>query len=197
MPRRSGRPTFTPAVEWGRVGRSSLPGRQPNAAYFRQWNFVERITEEHYQYLKKLPAAVIGKNGLVGVHAGPVKKAAEPGDLARSTEEMLVDMLWSRPAKEYDRKDKTLSLYDEADVSGFLKAMEGAGLMIVGHTPLKALPEEMVKEGLGVLGERCIVMGASYGSMPGRKQYLVFDLAKRYTKFADLGMGKEIQAVEG
>lgn len=168
-----------------------------DGAYFRQWNFIERVTEEYIQYLKTLPAAVIGKNGLVGVHAGPVKKAMGPRDLAGIKEEMTVDLLWSRPAKEYDRQDKTLHLYDTADVTGFLKAMDGAGLMIVGHTPLPALPEGMVKEGLGVLGEQCIVMGASFGSMPGKKQHLVFDLAKKYSRFGDLGLGKEIQPVEG
>ena len=44
-------------------------------AYFKQFNFIERMTDEHYDYLINLPTVAIGKNGFVGVHAGTSRAA--------------------------------------------------------------------------------------------------------------------------
>ena len=52
-------------------------------AYFKQFNFIERMTDEHYNYLINLPTVAIGKNGFIGVHAGTSRSAKNLADLVR------------------------------------------------------------------------------------------------------------------
>ena len=55
----------------------------PSGAYYEQFNFIERMTDAHYAFLTRLPTVVIGKNGFVGVHAGPARTPHRLSRLSR------------------------------------------------------------------------------------------------------------------
>ena len=65
--------------------------RSPQGAYFQQFNFIERMTDEHYNYLLTLPTAVIGQNGFVGVHAGISNAVKSLSNLTRPSSRVLGD----------------------------------------------------------------------------------------------------------
>ena len=161
--------------------------------FYQQFNFLERISDEQFAYLKELPVAVLTKSGVVGVHAGPSKSAKTSKDLANKTEAIVDELVWSRPAEIAEIPGKG---YTPEDLAAFLEVMEGSGLVVSGHTPLSSLLPEWVQNGIGVFAERQIILATSYGSAPGDKSYLVLDLAKRYTGAQDLPPGKELQILE-
>lgn len=154
-----------------------------HGADYQQWNFIERIHDEHLAWFKRLPLAVLCHNGLVAVHAGPAKAATGTGQIVKRDEEVTKELVWSRPITNYEPKD----------VDGFLKIADQSRLMVVGHTPVGLLPPELVHNGLCFIGEHAAVMAASYGALPGQKQHLVVDLAKRYGDVNDLVLNKEIR----
>jgi hypothetical protein len=149
------------------------------------------VTEEQIAYLKALPVAVLGKNGLVGTHAGPSGKAASVESVAKMEEAVVAELVWPRP-KEIDPLGYTLD-----DVTKFLKIMEDSGLLVVGHTPLSGLPPAWIQNGVGVYGEHQMILATSFGSEPGEKSHLVIDLGKRVGGVGDLAVGKEIQRLAG
>jgi hypothetical protein len=162
------------------------------SASFFGFDFIERMGEEHYEYFKKMPVAVLCANGVMGIHAGPARKLNGAQDITKKAEPVTEDMVWCRPTRPYDHATSIGQVYDSDDVVNFLKLINNSHLMLVGHTPLTSLPADWIRNDLGYVGGNCVVMGASYGSMPGKKQYLSIDLAKDYTGVADLAMGKEI-----
>jgi predicted phosphodiesterase len=157
-------------------------------SFFRQFNFLERISEEQFEYLGRLPVAVLARNGVVAVHAGPSKLAKSPRQLAQMDEQVVEELVWTRPGQT-----QGLGVYVADDVTAFLKMMDGAGLLLTGHTPLSSLPEDWIQNGIGVFADHQVILATSYGSEPGEKSYLVLDLAKRYASARDLKAGKEIQ----
>ncbi len=160
--------------------------------YFQQFNFIERMTDEQCAYLKRLPLGVISDNGLVCVHAGPARLAKTAEDLVRTNEKVLDELLWSRPTDPYDHKETPPLMFDATDTADFLKRMEDASLLVLGHTPLPALPEKWIRNGIGCVGEHGVIMAASFGAMPDKKQYLSLDLATRYRAIDGLRAGQEI-----
>lgn len=161
--------------------------------FYQQFNFLERITDEQYAYLKDLPVAVLSKNGIVGVHAGPSKSAKNRKELAQKAESVVDELVWSRPEEIAEIPGKG---YSSDQLAGFLRLMENAGLLISGHTPLSALLPGWLQHGVGVFGERQIILATSYGSAPGEKSYLVMDLARRYNAARDIAPGRELQILE-
>jgi hypothetical protein len=160
--------------------------KSPDGAFFQQHNFIERINDEQFEYIKDLPIGVLGQNGVVYLHAGPARKATSKQPLRKKEPETVVEVVWGRP----------ITNYDADDVDRFLKMMDDSHLLIVGHTPLPSLPDNWIHHGLCFIGQHAAVMAASYGAMPGQKQYLVIDLAKRYGGVDDLAPEKEIRAME-
>ena len=160
--------------------------RSPQGAYFRQFNFIERMTDEHYNYLLSLPTAVVGKNGLVGVHAGISTAVESLTNLTRPSSKVLEDLLWGRPIVAQ------AGGHTPAETDRFLENI-GGSVLIVGHTPLGYLPKKIVKDGVARLGERQLIFTTGYGESPGEPSYLVIDLSKRYESVAELEYGVEIQ----
>ncbi|HEX2973008.1 MAG TPA: metallophosphoesterase [Tepidisphaeraceae bacterium] len=159
-----------------------------DGAYYRQFNFLERISDEQFEYLKKLPVAVLSKSGLLAVHAAPSKSAVAVTDLVKKRPKVLEELLWSRPA-EIQAKEPN---YTAADLLAFLRIVQNSSLLITGHTPLGHLPESWIRNGLGVYADRQIILGTSYGALPNQKSHLVFDLAKSWRMPLDLAPGQQI-----
>jgi hypothetical protein len=155
--------------------------------YYSQFNFLERITDEQHAYLKQIPLAVVGKNGLVGIHAGPSPHCTQLAQIAKRDEEVVSDAVWSRPVGM-----QTNGGYTAEQLLDFLKAMENASLLVVGHTPLPLLPPQMIRDGIGVFAKRQVILATSYGAMNGKKSYLRLHLDQRYDGADDLKLAKEI-----
>lgn len=160
--------------------------RSSQGAYFRQWNFVERMTDEHYDYLINLPVAAVGKNGVVAVHAGTSRTTKSLAGLVHPSSKVLEEMLWARPATTQ------AGGYTLPQTDAFLDRI-GGRLLIVGHTPLAYFPQKNVKSGVARLGQRQAVFATGYGAKPGQQVYLVIDLAKQYDSAFDLEYGVEIR----
>lgn len=159
-------------------------------SYYQQFNFVSRMNEDRYQYLKELPVAVITENGIVGIHAGPSRSLSYPKDIVSLNETVVQEILWSRPVEV--RKDG----YDADDLSVFLQRMNDSSLIVSGHTPLRYLPEEFIRDNVGEYGGHQIILATSYGSEPAEKSFLVLDLKTAYESTSELRAGEEIMLLE-
>lgn len=160
--------------------------RGAQGAYFQQFNFIERITDEQYNYLIGLPTVVVGKNGFVGIHAGPSRSAKSLVDIVHPNQKALDELLWARPASVQ------IGGYKPSQTEAFLKRI-GGSLLIVGHTPLSYLPKRSIKNGIARIGEHQIFFTTGYGALPGVRSYLVINLKKRYKSVFELKYGVEIQ----
>lgn len=180
-----------------------------SGSYFMQWNFLERMEEEHAAYLRTLPLAVICGNGLLAIHAGPSRKAKGTKDLAERVPDVVKDAIWSRPFRGGDEEpqagagggaatkpadaDALEFAYNAEDVAAFLGRMDGSKLLVVGHTPLRYFPETWIHDGVARVGRQGVVMAASFGALPDKKNYLAIDLSRPVTSNEDLRPGREIQ----
>ena len=165
---------------------TNLLYKSPQGAYFQQFNFIERMTDEHYDYLINLPTVVVAINGFVGIHAGPSRSAKNLAELVRPTQKVLDELLWSRPAAVQ------IGGYKPSQTKDFLKRV-GGNLLISGHTPLSYLPKKSVKNGVARIGKHQIIFATGYGASPDSRSYLVIDLSKKYESVFDLKYGVEIQ----
>ena len=154
-------------------------------AYFKQFNFIERMTDEHYDYLINLPTVAIGKNGFVGVHAGTSRSAKRLADLVQPSKKVLDELLWGRPAIVLR------SGYTPSQTVEFLKKI-GGRVLAVGHTPLGSFPKDSVADGVARLGKHQLIFSTGYGAPPGVRSYLAIDLSKRYNAVTELRYGAEI-----
>jgi hypothetical protein len=156
-----------------------------HGAYFKQFNFIERMTDEHYNYLSNLPTVAIGKNGFVGVHAGTSRSAKNLADLVRPSKRVLDELLWGRPSIVLR------SGYTPSQTAEFLKRI-GGRVLAVGHTPVGAVPKDAVSDGVARLGMHQLIFSTGYGAAPGVRSYLAIDLSKRYNAVTELKYGAEI-----
>jgi hypothetical protein len=157
-------------------------------SYYRQFNFLSRMDDDSYSYLKKLPIAVMTESGIVGIHAGPSRSLVSPKDIIISPDyEVIQEILWSRPVEA--RKDG----YDSDDLFDFLRRMNNSTLIVSGHTPLSYLPEEMTERNVGEYGNHQIILATSYGSEPREKSFLELDLKIPYANTTELITGQEIR----
>ena len=156
-----------------------------NGSYYRQFNFIERMTDEHYDFLMNLPTVVIGKNGFVAVHAGPARSITSIADIVSPSSTTLDEMLWDRP-------DAVLGgRYSEKHTAGFLDAIN-AKFLIVGHTPIGYFPKQNIKDGVARLGGKQLIFTTGYGGLRGQQTYIEIDLAKTYTSVDELQLGVNI-----
>ena len=156
-----------------------------HGAYFKQFNFIERMTDEHYNYLINLPTIAVSKNGFVGVHAGTSRSAKNLADLVQPSKKVLEEMLWGRPAIVLQ------SGYTQSQTAEFLERI-GGRLLVVGHTPLGSFPKDGVADGVARLGVHQLIFSTGYGAPPGVRSYLAIDLSKRYNAVTELRYGTEI-----
>ena len=154
--------------------------------YFRQFDFIERMTEEQYKYLIRLPTVVVGKNGFVGIHAGTSRSARNLADLVHPDAKVLQELVWDRPAVAQ------VGGYTPSQTDTFLERI-GGRLLIAGHTPLSYFPKKAVKDGVARLSKRQIFFATGYGASSGEPSYLVIDLSKRYKSVSELQYEVEIQ----
>ncbi len=156
-----------------------------HGAYFKQFNFIERMTDEHYDYLNNLPTIAVGKNGFVGVHAGTSRSAKNLADLVRPSKKVFEELLWGRPVIVLR------SGYTPSQTTEFLERI-GGRLLVVGHTPLGSFPKEGIGDGVARLGRHQLIFSTGYGAPPGARSYLAIDLSKRYSTVTELRYDAEI-----
>lgn len=187
----------------GRTRMQALEDMYAAGINVPQYNFLARITEEQQQYLLKVPVAVLCKNGVFGVHAGPATNLKSIQDIVQRRPEVVERLVWGRPLME-STKDlagnaATLpamawnGLYEQADVEPFLKLVEKSGVMVCGHNPHGLFPKEMMRDGVAEYGKHQLILATSMGALADGRRYLVVDLARRYESSKDLVMGQEIQ----
>jgi len=160
-----------------------------------EYNFVQKMTDVHNEFLKNLPVLAWGKNRAVYVHGGPSKKMRTPKDIVEHNEDVIRELQWNRPhlAFQYLSKDELERFgYEYNDVEAFLKKMSNATLLITGHTPTQLLPKDMVKYGIGLYGHHQVLLDTSYGTGKEGGKYLVIDLCKQYKDNTELRLDKEI-----
>ena len=155
-----------------------------------QFNFLKRMRDAHYQYLKNLPLIALCKNGVAAVHAGPAISALNIEDIAGKKKQGVKELVGGRAYQVEEGG------YSQEDLLKFLKILENTKLLITGHTPLNELPAGSIKKGIGFIGIHQVVLGTSYGHAPGKKTYLKIDLAKKYKSAEDLRVGEEILRLE-
>ncbi len=156
-----------------------------NGSFYRQFNFIERMTDEHYDFLINLPTVIVGKNGLVAVHAGPARSIMSLADIISPSSTTLDEMLWDRP-------DAVLGgRYSVKHTAGFLDALNGKYL-IVGHTPIGYFPEKSIKDGVARLGGKQLIFTTGYGGLQGQQTYIEIDLSKTYSSVDELQLGVNI-----
>jgi hypothetical protein len=174
---------MTPATQARLVNALYASGQ---GGFYRQFNFLERMNDEHLAWFRTLPVAVLGKSGLAFVHAGPSRSAASLADLTAMKPEVLQELLWTRP------EEILPDGHTAAELVAFLKLMNEASLLICGHTPLGSLPQNWIREGLGIFARQQVILATSYGSIADDKRYLVLDLGRNYRLAGDLRAGSEI-----
>ena len=145
-----------------------------NGNYYRQFNFIERMTDEHFDFLINIPTVVVGKNGFVAVHAGPARSIISLADLVAPGSNTFKDILWDRPNVALSGG------YTEKHTANFLKVLN-ANFLIVGHTPIGFFPPENIKDGVARLGGKQLIFSTGYGGLHGGQTYIEVDLAKTYT----------------
>ena len=154
-------------------------------SYYEQFNFIERMTDAHYEFLINLPTVVIAKNGFVGIHAGPPRAITSLTDLVNPSPKTLEELLWPRPAIAYPGG------YTLAHIKNFLKAVH-ANLLVVGHTPIHYFPAQNVRDGIATFGKNQLIFSTGYSGLPGIPTYIEIDLSETYPSVHALKLGVNI-----
>ncbi len=157
----------------------------PLGSYYEQFNFIERMTDAHYDFLMNLPTVVIAKNGFVGIHAGPPRSIKNLTDLIDPSPKTLDEILWHRPIITYSGG------YTLKHIDKFLTAVH-ANLLIVGHTPIQYFPVKNVRDGIATFGDKQLIFSTGYGGLPGVPTYIEIDLGKTYPSVHTLKLGVNI-----
>ena len=157
----------------------------PLGAYYEQFNFIERMTDVHYEFLLNLPTVVIAKNGFVGIHAGPARFIRNLTDLVNPSPKTLEELLWPRPVVAYPGG------YTLTHIKNFLEAIH-ANLLVVGHTPIHYFPSQNVRDGIATFGENQLIFSTGYSGSPGIPTYIEIDLSETYTSVHMLKLGVNI-----
>lgn len=162
----------------------------PLGGYYEQFNFIERMTDTHHEFLMNLPTVVIGKNGFVGIHAGPPRTIRHLADLIDPSPKTLDEILWHRPAIAASGG------YTLKHINKFLKAVH-ANLLIVGHTPIQYFPAKNVRDGIATFGDKQLIFSTGYSGLPGVPTYIEIDLAETYPSVHTLKLGTNIHHLYG
>ena len=156
-----------------------------NGSYYKQFNFIERMTDTHFDFLMNLPTVVIGKKGFVAVHAGPARAINSLSDLVTLSTETRDELLWDRS------KVVMFGGYTLKHTENFLKALN-ANILVVGHTPVELFPPQNIKDRVVRLGGKQLIFSTGYGGVRGGQTYIEIDLAKAYTSVDELKFGVNI-----
>jgi hypothetical protein len=163
----------------------------PKGQIYQQFNCIERLNDADCTYLSSLPVAVIARNGMVFVHGGPSKSIRSAKEIAGNDKNIVYEILHMRPAPVEDKG------YTIKDLVHFLEVMDHSSLLVTGHTPLDLLPPDWIRDGVGIVGQRAVLIGTSYNALKsGSKTYLHLDLSKKYESAAALKRGTEILELE-
>lgn len=164
------------------------------------YDMVPRVRSEHLRLITTGPVVVVFEGaGVAVVHAGPVGGAgdfepdllrvaieqAHPGQLANvSPEDYFAAPYHQVLNNRFRHGDYTLG-----DVDEFARLF-GCRALVSGHTPHpylldleqgKPLPDCTITRGVGLIGERQLVLCTSFGAFhPELKRYLELDLSKAY-----------------
>ncbi|RKU24893.1 hypothetical protein C6497_17130 [Candidatus Poribacteria bacterium] len=157
----------------------------PTGSYYRQFNFIERMNDSHYDFLINLPTVVVGKNGFVAVHAGPAKSIDRLADLVEPSQKTLDEILWDRP------KITRIGGYTFEHTKNFLEAINGS-FLIVGHTPISYFPPENIRDSVARLDGKQLIFSTGYGGLRGGQTYIEIDLSKTYISVDELKPGVNI-----
>ena len=157
----------------------------PLGAYYEQFNFIERMTDAHYEFLMNLPTVVIGKNGFVGIHAGPARFVSTLADVIEPSPKTLEELLWHRPGIAASGG------YTLTHIKNFLEAVHG-NILIVGHTPIHYFPAENIRDGIATFGDAQLIFSTGYSGRPGVPTYIEIDLSERYPSINALKLGVNI-----
>ncbi len=156
-----------------------------NGSYYKQFNFIERMTDKHFDFIMNLPTVVIGKKGFVAVHAGPARNINSISDLVTPAKDTLDEMLWDRS------KIVMFGGYTLKHTENFLNALN-ARFLVVGHTPVGLFPPRNVKDGVVRLGGKQLIFSTGYSGTKGGQTYIEIDLAKNYSSVDELQFGVNI-----
>ena len=69
----------------------------PFGLTYQQFNFIERMSDVHYDFLMNIPTVVVAKNGFAAVHAGPARSKITLNELIKPDKTLLDEILWDRP----------------------------------------------------------------------------------------------------
>jgi hypothetical protein len=158
-------------------------------SFYRQFNFLERMDDDTFEFLRSLPFFVTTDRGIVCAHAGPPQSEAGRKEVVEAQEAILRDLVWGR-AREIKEGGYTME-----HVERFLQVLGGAKLLVSGHTPLKSLPSGWVRDGVGTFGERQVILATGYGHEGGRQAWLDLEGGKTYDGTKDLRAGIEIRTL--
>lgn len=164
------------------------------------YDMVPRARSEHLRLITTGPVVVVLEGPRVAiVHAGPVSGAAsfEPSALRSAIEGAHPEQLRNVAPEVYFASPYHQLLngrfrhgdYTLEDVGDFAALYE-CGALVSGHTPhpylldleqSKPLPDCAFTRGVGLIGERQLVLCTSFGAFhPELKRYLELDLSKPY-----------------
>lgn len=156
-----------------------------NASYYKQFNFIERMTDEHFEFLTNMPTVVVGKKGFVAVHAGPSRSIRSLVDLIKPSPMTFDEILWDRPEIVFTGG------YTPKHTENFLKKIQ-ANYLIVGHTPISYFPNEYIRDGVARIDGKQLIFSTGYGGIEGGQTYLEIDLSKTYDSVDELKYGVNI-----
>ncbi|MCY4401063.1 MAG: metallophosphoesterase [Candidatus Poribacteria bacterium] len=156
-----------------------------NGSYYKQFNFIERMTDTHFDFIMNLPTVVIGKNGFVAVHAGPARSISSLSDLVTPAKDTLDELLWDRS------KLVMFGGYTLKHTENFLKILN-ANILVVGHTPVGLFSPKYMKDGVVRLGDKQLIFSTGYSGTKGGQTYIEIDLAKTYSSVDELTFGDNI-----
>lgn len=157
----------------------------PLGATYKQFNFIERMTDKHHEFLINLPTIVVGKKGFVAVHAGPLRKIVSLNDLISPGPKVFDEILWERPDVAFSGG------YTMKDTENFLKFLD-AKFLIVGHTPISYFPRKNISDGVARLGGKQLIFSTGYGGLKDGQTYIEIDLGKTYNSVDELKLGVNI-----
>ena len=154
--------------------------------YSKQFNFIERMSDVHHEFLMNIPTIVVAKNGFAAVHAGPASSKITLNQLIEPDMKLLDDILWARPDIAY------IGGYTPKQTENFLQFLN-ARFLIVGHTPIRNFPVENIRDGVARIGDIQLIFSTGYGGVNRDGQtYIEIDLAKTYTSVNELKLGVNI-----
>ena len=168
------------------------------------YDMIYRAKNEYLEFIGSGPLMVCSKNGIVVVHAGPIRFPEKIPDMKKTINSLKrEEHFFAEPSESYYLQllcnRYCLSQYTIEDIKNFLNLIDGK-IMISGHTPLIHFEEDYQKflsgcklyEGMMIIGNMQVVLATSFGAYRNQKIYLELDLSKKYESPFEWKLEKEI-----